>query len=195
MVRGEGEEVFPQLLDAIGRGQGFAAVPGLCWRHDGTTVVNAEQREPLPPGRIPAPDYTDWAEQFEASPIRHYVQPSVILEAARGCWWGEAHQCTFCGLNGSLMQFRSKPADRVIGEIESAVRDYKILDIVMVDNIADNAYFGTVFPRLAELDWDLRIQYEIKSNLKAEQAALLQAGARHQRPAGHRIAEFRRAAR
>ena len=173
VVRGEGEEVFPQLLDAISADQGFAAVPGLCWRHDGTSIANAEQREPLPPGRIPAPDYTDWAEQFEASPIRHYVQPSVILEAARGCWWGEAHQCTFCGLNGSLMQFRSKPADRVIGEIESAVRDYKILDIVMVDNIADNAYFGTVFPRLAELDWDLRIQYEIKSNLKTEQAALL----------------------
>ena len=173
VVRGEGEEIFPQLLEAIGSGQGFAAIPGLCWRHDGTTVVNSEQREPLPPGRIPVPDYTDWIEQFDASPIRHYVQPSVILEAARGCWWGEAHQCTFCGLNGSLMQFRSKPADRVIAEIESAVRDYKILDIVMVDNIADNAYFGTVFPRLAELDWDLRIQYEIKSNLKSEQAALL----------------------
>jgi ribosomal peptide maturation radical SAM protein 1 len=173
VVRGEGEEVFPQLLAAIGSGQGFAAIGGLCWRHDGVTVVNAEQREPLPPGRIPVPDYADWAEQFEASPIRHYVQPSVILEAARGCWWGEAHQCTFCGLNGSLMQFRSKPADRVIAEIEGAVRQYKILDIVMVDNIADNAYFGSVFPRLARLDWDLRIQYEIKSNLKTEQAALL----------------------
>jgi ribosomal peptide maturation radical SAM protein 1 len=172
-VRGEGEESFPLLLEAISAGQGYAAIPGLCWRRDGICVVNPEQREPLPPGRIPVPDYTDWMEQFESSVIQHYVQPSIVLEAARGCWWGEAHQCTFCGLNGSLMKFRSKPADRIIAEIEAAVRDYKVLDIVMVDNIADNAYFTNVFPRLARLDWDLRIQYEIKSNIKTEHAQVL----------------------
>jgi len=173
VLRGEGEESFPLLLEAISAGQDYAAIPGLCWRRDGTCVVNPEQHEPLPPGRIPAPDYTDWIERFCSSMIQHYVQPSIVLEAARGCWWGEAHQCTFCGLNGSLMKFRSKPADRMMAEIEAAVRDYKILDIVMVDNIADNAYFNSVFPRLAGLDWDLRIQYEIKSNIKTEHARVL----------------------
>lgn len=173
VVRGEGEEAFPRLLGAIGGGQGYAAIQGLCWRRDGTCVANPEQRVPLPPGRIPAPDYADWAERFEASVVRQYIQPSIILESSRGCWWGEAHQCTFCGLNGSLMEFRGKPPDRVMAEIEAAVHDYRILDIVMVDNIADNGYFRDVFPRLAKLDWDLRIQYEIKSNIRTEQARIL----------------------
>jgi ribosomal peptide maturation radical SAM protein 1 len=173
VLRGEGEEAFPFLLDTIGSGQDYRAIPGLCWRDNGTSVANPEQRVPLPPGRIPMPDYADWAERFADSPVRQYVQPSLILESSRGCWWGEAHQCTFCGLNGTLMEFRSKSADRVIAEIETAVRDYKILDITMVDNIADNASYTDVFPRLAKLDWDLRIQYEIKSNLRAGQARML----------------------
>ena len=179
VVRGEGEEAFPALLAALDGGEGsvdsggLARIRGLCWRENGNCIVNAEQLEPLPPGRIPAPDYSDWVERFDVSPIRQYIQPSIILESARGCWWGEAHQCTFCGLNGTLMQFRSKSADRVIAEIESAVHDYKILDIVMVDNIADNSYFADVFPMLAKLDWDLLIQYEIKSNIRSEQARKL----------------------
>lgn len=173
VVRGEGEEAFPRLLDAIECGEGFGGIPGLCWRDAGTAIANQEQRIPLPPGRIPVPDYADWMDRFEASPVSQYLQPSLIIESSRGCWWGEAHQCTFCGLNGSLMQFRSKSPDRVVAEIETAVRDYKILDITMVDNIADNAYFTEVFPRLAKLDWDLRIQYEIKSNIKTEQARML----------------------
>jgi ribosomal peptide maturation radical SAM protein 1 len=173
VVRGEGEDAFPRLLDAIDSGQGYAAIPGLCWRDAGTVIANREQRVPLPAGRIPVPDYADWKDRFEASPVSQYIQPSLIIESSRGCWWGEAHQCTFCGLNGSLMEFRSKSPDRVIAEIETAVRDYKILDITMVDNIADNAYFTEVFPRLAKLDWDLRIQYEIKSNIKTEQARML----------------------
>jgi len=173
VVRGEGEDAFPRLLDAIGSGQGYAAIPGLCWRDAGTAVANREQRVPLPAGRIPVPDYADWKDRFEASPVSQYIQPSLVIESSRGCWWGEAHQCTFCGLNGSLMEFRSKSPDRVVAEIETAVRDYKILDITMVDNIADNAYFTEVFPRLAKLDWDLRIQYEIKSNIKPEHARML----------------------
>jgi ribosomal peptide maturation radical SAM protein 1 len=183
VVRGEGEEAFPALLDAIeadaghaSADAGYASIPGLCWRSGQHRYVNDEQRHPLPPARIPVPDYADWAGRFEASPVRQYVQPALVLEGARGCWWGEAHQCTFCGLNGSLMEFRSKPADRLLAEIETAVRDYKILDLIMVDNIVDQHYYTQLFPRLGKLDWDIKIQYEIKSNIGPEHVGLLQQG-------------------
>jgi ribosomal peptide maturation radical SAM protein 1 len=190
VVRGEGEEAFPALLDAIeadagyasadpgyaSADAGYASIPGLCWRSGQDRRVNDEQRRPLPPARIPVPDYADWAGRFEASPVRQYVQPALVLEGARGCWWGEAHQCTFCGLNGSLMEFRSKPADRLLAEIETAVRDYKILDLIMVDNIVDQHYYTQLFPRLGKLDWDIKIQYEIKSNIGPEHVGLLQQG-------------------
>lgn len=42
-------------------------------------------------------------------PLQASFASLLVLEGARGCWWGEKHHCTFCGLNGSLMKFRSKP--------------------------------------------------------------------------------------
>jgi ribosomal peptide maturation radical SAM protein 1 len=96
---------------------------------------------------------------------------------------GQAHQCTFCGLNGSLMEFRSKSPDTVIAELRHLVTRHQVLDVIAVDNIIDNTYFSTVLPRIAELDWDLRVHYEVKSNLKpAEIDALKRAGVAHVQP-------------
>lgn len=173
VVRGEGEEVFPALLDAIERGAPPAGLPGVCWRRDGESVANEPARHPLPPGRIPTPDFDDWFGHFERSPLQGHIEPKLALESARGCWWGEAHQCTFCGLNGSLIAFRSKSPDRVLAELTTLVQRHKTLDVIMVDNIISNHFYTTVLPRIAELDWDLRIHYEIKSNLRPDEARLL----------------------
>ncbi|HEU5471034.1 MAG TPA: RiPP maturation radical SAM C-methyltransferase [Actinophytocola sp.] len=175
VVRGEGESVFPALLDAIERGEPPADVPGVCWRRGETSVANADRRHPLPPGRIPVPDFDDWFDHLENSPLEGYIEPKLVLESARGCWWGEAHQCTFCGLNGSLMQFRSKPPRRTVDELTGLVARHRTLDVIMVDNIIDNHYFTDVLPELAALDWDLRIHYEVKANLTRAQIEALRA--------------------
>ncbi|MEU1277941.1 RiPP maturation radical SAM C-methyltransferase [Streptomyces sp. NPDC005805] len=184
VVRGEGEEVLPRLLQAIEESTSVDDIPGLCWRHsDGTPVANTETRRTVPPGRIPTPDYDDWAQELRASAVRRFLQPKLLAETARGCWWGEAHHCTFCGLNGSFMVFRSKPADRATEELSHLVKRYQMLDLVVVDNIIDNTYFDSMLPRLAALDWDLRIHYEIKANLKPEQVlALRDAGVVYVQP-------------
>jgi ribosomal peptide maturation radical SAM protein 1 len=175
VVRGEGETVLPALLDAIESGAAPQRLPGVCWRRGGETVANPESGTPLPPGRIPTPDYDDWFERLENSPVEGHVEPKLVLESARGCWWGEAHQCTFCGLNGSLIQFRSKPADRMLAELTGLVARHRTLDVIMVDNIIDNRYFTEVLPRVAALGWDLRIHYEVKSNLTPAQVRALRA--------------------
>ena len=43
-------------------------------------------------------------------------------ETARGCWWGERQHCTFCGLNGATMAFRSKTPERVLVGDRGAAR-------------------------------------------------------------------------
>jgi ribosomal peptide maturation radical SAM protein 1 len=183
VVRGEGEVAFPALLKALGGDGSFTDVPGLCWRVDGVQHTNDIQPHPLPPGRIPVPDFDDWFAHVESSPVRGYLEPKLVVETARGCWWGQAHQCTFCGLNGSLMEFRSKSPDTVIAELRHLVTRHQVLDVIAVDNIIDNTYFRTVLPKIAELDWDLRVHYEVKSNLKpAEIDALRRAGVAHVQP-------------
>ena len=48
---------------------------------------------------------------------------SLLIETARGCWWGERAHCTFCGLNGGTMRYRSMDADRAGGaDIQRAIR-------------------------------------------------------------------------
>jgi ribosomal peptide maturation radical SAM protein 1 len=132
---------------------------------------------------LPVPDFDDWFALMEDSLVAAYVEPQLVVETSRGCWWGEKHHCTFCGLNGSLMKFRAKTPSRAITEITELVDRYKVLDIITVDNIIDNTYFTTVLPKIAELGWDLRIHYEVKSNLNEEQIERCrEAGIAHIQP-------------
>lgn len=174
VISGEGEHALPTLLNRIGEQASLADIPGLSWRDDdGQTVTNPRAKAALPFHMVPAPDYDSYFHALEKSPVRHHVRPMVVLETSRGCWWGERHQCTFCGLNGSNIQFRSKAPERVAREVGDLVEQYQVLDLVMVDNILDMKYLTTVMPEIAALDYDLRIHYEIKSNLTREQLTSL----------------------
>ena len=175
VVRGEGEQVFPLLLDDIEAGEAPVELPGVCWWDGDRSVANPQIAPVIPPATIPSPDFDAWHDTLERSTIREFVTPELLLESSRGCWWGEKHQCTFCGLNGSTIAFRAKPADRVWEEMSAMVHRYQILDVVTVDLILDMTFFHTLLPKMAEAGWDLRVAYEIKSNLRTEHVAALTA--------------------
>jgi ribosomal peptide maturation radical SAM protein 1 len=122
---------------------------------------------------LPYPDFSDYFEQLGASPLRPAVRVGLPVETSRGCWWGAKHHCTFCGLNGGGMKFRSKKADRVVAEMESLAESSGVTEFEVVDNILDMGYFETVLPRLVGKQWN--IFYEVKSNLRPEQMARMAA--------------------
>ncbi|MEV7432815.1 RiPP maturation radical SAM C-methyltransferase [Streptomyces griseoviridis] len=174
VVRGEGEVSFPALLSALDAGEPLSGVPGLCWRDaDGVSVANTMSTRPLPPASILPPDYSGYFERLASSHARHWVEPKLVVEGARGCWWGEKHHCTFCGLNGSFMQFRSKSPDVFYEEIVELARRHRVLDMYVVDNILDMGYVRTVLPRIIDSEFDLRMHIEIKSNMRRGQLQTL----------------------
>ncbi|MFC6080582.1 RiPP maturation radical SAM C-methyltransferase [Sphaerisporangium aureirubrum] len=177
VLRGEGEVTFPRFLDAMDGGD-LAAIPGLVWRDGtGTSVANAMSARPLSPGEIVAPDYDDYFRRYATSSARMWADPRLVLESSRGCWWGEKHHCTFCGLNGSFMEFRSKSPQRFLDELIGLAERHQVLDVFMVDNILDMNYLTTVLPALAAADHDFRMFYEVKANLRRSQVqALADAG-------------------
>jgi ribosomal peptide maturation radical SAM protein 1 len=122
---------------------------------------------------LPFPDYTDYFAQFAESRFGRSWQPSVYVETSRGCWWGERMHCTFCGLNGATMAYRSKSAPRALDELTHLATAYPGSDIQVVDNILDLKYFKTLLPLLAERKLNVSLFYETKSNLKKEQVRLL----------------------
>ncbi|MBB5122088.1 radical SAM protein [Streptomyces eurocidicus] len=184
VVRGEAEESFPALLTAIARKEVPTEVPGLCRRDEqGRSVANPMSTRPLPPAAILPPDYTGYFERLASSGARSWVEPKLVVEGARGCWWGEKHHCTFCGLNGSSMQFRSKNPAVFFEEIVELARRHRVLDMYVVDNILDMNYLKSLLPRLRESGYDLRLQYEIKSNMRLSQLrTLAEAGVVYVQP-------------
>jgi ribosomal peptide maturation radical SAM protein 1 len=184
VARGEGERLFPALLDVLLGRRRAEEVAGLCWRSPGgESVANPSNTAPLPAEEFGVPDYSAYFTLLGSSPLAGYVVPKLVVETSRGCWWGQRQHCTFCGLNGSTMEYRSKSPAAALREIEAVVRRFRVLDVLVVDNIMDADYLGTLLPDLANRGWDLNVHYEIKSNLNAADVrALRQAGVRHIQP-------------
>lgn len=122
---------------------------------------------------VPTPDFSAFFTQFRASQAGGAITPSLLIETSRGCWWGEREHCTFCGLNGATMAFRSKSPARVIEEISGLRKEHGVRTFNVVDDILDMTYFRSVLPKLADARLDIDFFWEIKSNLTYEQVRLL----------------------
>jgi ribosomal peptide maturation radical SAM protein 1 len=126
---------------------------------------------------LPYPDFDDFFAEFNATGFKGTWQPRLFFETSRGCWWGEKKHCTFCGLNGQTMAFRSKTGARALEELEFIVRRHPGCEIQVVDNILDMHYFNDFLPALAASDLGVELFYETKANLKKEHVrALRDAG-------------------
>ncbi|HEX3864713.1 MAG TPA: RiPP maturation radical SAM C-methyltransferase [Stellaceae bacterium] len=132
---------------------------------------------------MPAPDYDDYYQELDGSLYSRHIIPGTPIEAARGCWWGAKHHCTFCGLNGHGMDYRSKQADTVLAELDVLHKRYGTSRFEAVDNIIEMDYFNTLLPTLVESGRDFSFFFETKSNLKKSQIELMsRAGIRWIQP-------------
>lgn len=119
---------------------------------------------------LPPPNYDDYFfREIDEFLYREHLRPGIPYESSRGCWWGERSHCTFCGLNGGGMGFRSKGPAQVIEEIDGLVDRYGSRRIETVDNIIDMTYFDSVLPHFAASERKLTMFYETKANLKRAQ--------------------------
>lgn len=178
-VSGEGDVVFPDLVERHRAGRSISDLTGVRTR-DRLKEEFAFNRFPNAPivatmDSLPYPDYREYFEQFARSRFDADWQPGTFMETSRGCWWGERMHCTFCGLNGATMKYRSKSATRALDEMTAMATAHKNADIQIVDNILDLDYFKTLLPELAARQVDFGLFYETKSNLKREHVKLLRA--------------------
>lgn len=184
VCQGEGEQAFSEFLNKVRTRRDLPAVRGMLTRSD------LRQDRPGQPPRLtanldalPIPDFSAFFDRFERTPgLSDILTPSPTIETSRGCWWGAKHHCTFCGLNGQTMAYRSKSPDRALAEFRH-LADLYGPDIVVVDNILDHRYLRTLIPRLARDERPFLMHYEVKSNLSPPViAALADAGIRKVQP-------------
>lgn len=133
--------------------------------------------------KLPVPTYDDYLTALSASTLGHRVRPTLLAESSRGCWWGQRKHCTFCGLNGSGMSYRSKSASRTLAELDALSTRYGHTSFEMVDNILDLAYLDELLLPLAERGGPYALFYETKANLRRHQVErLVDAGVHRIQP-------------
>lgn len=184
---GEADESFPKLVRLILTGglkkKERAAIPGLIYRSKAKTMLSRPAEPVRDLDALPVPDYSDYFRDFDHSSASSFVVPTLLLESARGCWWGEKQHCMFCGLNGDSLAFRAKSPQRILEEIEQLSALWRLDQFQAVDNVVPMAYFNKVFPVLADTGRSTRFFYEIRANLNRKQVKILRdAGVLHVQP-------------
>ncbi|MCP9493230.1 MAG: RiPP maturation radical SAM C-methyltransferase [Pyrinomonadaceae bacterium MAG19_C2-C3] len=175
---GEAEETLPHLVATIlnqdTTNESFSTLPGIVYRHrDGASIYTGHAAMVRDMDALPIPDYTDYFRDLHSSTLAASIMPILLFETSRGCWWGAKSHCTFCGLNGGTMAFRSKSPRRALDELEFLADRWRIEMIEAVDNILDMKYFDQMLPALARANRSFQIFYEVKANLSREHVAML----------------------
>lgn len=184
VVSGEADLLLPVLCRRVLEGAEGDLPEGVIGA--GHPALNGAARAPrvavADMDATPRPDFDDYFAALAASPVGTCVVPGLAMETSRGCWWGAKHHCTFCGLNGGTMAFRSKPAARVADELDSLAGRHGITRFNIVDNILDLGYIKSLLPRLARPE-PYTMFYETKANLRRDQLqTIAAAGIRRLQP-------------
>jgi ribosomal peptide maturation radical SAM protein 1 len=187
VVSGEGEVAVPALVRRVLSGEPIEDLQGVRTRHRLSEEFASGRFSNAPSvphlDELPYPDVSDYFEDFQRSRFDKGWQAGLFVETSRGCWWGERQHCTFCGLNGTSMAYRSKSPGRALEEMVALKAQHPDCDLQVVDNILDMGYFKTLLPEIARRKLDFGLFIETKSNLKKEQVRLMrEAGVRMFQP-------------
>jgi ribosomal peptide maturation radical SAM protein 1 len=176
---GEAEVSLPSLARAVQRSGGAVGslkkIPGLVFRQNGVSVSTGPPVLLEHMDELPFPDYDGYFRDLSQSTVESSLVPTLLFETSRGCWWGAKSHCTFCGLNGGSMGFRSKTPNRAMKELRFLVDRWRVEMVEAVDNILDMKYFNTLLPALAREALPIQLFYEVKANLSRHHLELLLA--------------------
>jgi magnesium-protoporphyrin IX monomethyl ester (oxidative) cyclase len=117
-------------------------------------------------------DYDGFVDDYETN-FPGAQQPSLMFETSRGCWWGERVHCTFCGLNGTTMSYRSMKPELAFSVLNSLFQYAgRCTHLQSVDNILPKSYLTDVLP-LLDTPPTMELFYEVKADLTEEDFRVL----------------------
>ena len=177
VVVGEGEAAFPALARQVLNGRSDRFPPGVGYRQNGQVRLTPNSSLFTEFAETGPPDYDDYYQLLaELGDSAQGLDRILLYEGSRGCWWGEKHHCTFCGLNAQSMKFRAKSPEQVVREMTDLSHRYDTARFRLVDNIIDMKYIDQLFGKFAADHCDLDVFIETKSNLQKSQIKTLALG-------------------
>ena len=131
-------------------------------RGQAATAPKADLRD------APTPDYSDWYADLRRveTDLKVSVDTRGLpIEASRGCWWGQKHHCTFCGIDEETLKYRSKSAGQIVSEIEQLRQRhpdnylFRFADYIFPHNLP-----RALLPQLSAIEPQVWLEAEIKAN-------------------------------
>jgi len=133
VIRGEGEEVFALLTDALTIGLTPYSIEGLSYRRENLLVIKNKAPVIADLDSLPMPDY-------EAFPVERYVEHNQYLRGIRGISMivsrGRPYHCSFCAVHQTMgRKWRIKSPERVVDEVLTLKERHKLDGVWFKDSI------------------------------------------------------------
>jgi magnesium-protoporphyrin IX monomethyl ester (oxidative) cyclase len=120
-------------------------------------------------------DYESFLDSYERLPEEGREPAHLFFETSRGCWWGEKAHCTFCGLNGTGMNYRAMSPEFALRQFEHIFKSVpRVMHFDSVDNILPREYLTDVLPKMKTPE-GVELFYEVKADLKDDDLRTLAA--------------------
>lgn len=118
-------------------------------------------------------DYGPFLRALDENFPNNEIEPILLFETSRGCWWGERAHCTFCGLNGTTMGYRAMAPELALKQFDSLFQFApKVTRLDAVDNILPKNYFTDVLPYVNTPE-NVGMFYEVKADLSESDVQVL----------------------
>lgn len=170
---GEADLSFPQAVTRWFAGRPPEGIPGVAYGQDGQ-IIEQGPGQSVELDSLPYPDFDDYFAALKKWAPTDLPSAYILLEFSRGCWWGEKHQCIFCGLNRGTLHFRHKSPQRAEAEIKTLTARYGG-KVIVTDTILDMGFFKTLLPVLSNSGKLEELMLETKANLNREQVHILKS--------------------
>ncbi|WP_246090333.1 RiPP maturation radical SAM C-methyltransferase [Nonomuraea deserti] len=167
-------QTLPKLVENVlaGRPEANSQIPGILTR---ANCKEPRFRRAIGGNRdindVIVPDFSAFFDALDTHPeVRENgeASPMLFFETSRGCWWGERSHCTFCGLNGQSMAYRSMDAGLAIEQFQRLFTFAPRFPLLFcTDNVMPRHYPREVFDHL-ETPPGVSIYYEVKLPLSRD---------------------------
>jgi len=176
---GYSELSFPEAIKKYIAGEMPENIPGVAYRQNGV-VITQGQAHSDEMDNLPYPDFDDYLAAFEKWDKHDLPFINMLIELSRGCWWGEKHNCIFCGVNSLGLTYHSKSPERSYAEITTLVERYRIDNIHFTDCILSMQYYETLLPDITKWNRNVNLYFQLKANLTRHQVSTLKAAGVHE---------------
>lgn len=167
------------LVDVVIEGEGEAALTDLV-RSVIRDAANPRLVTPRPPITLTRDNRADLSDYFDDAGALGVPTTGLTLpfEHSRGCAWEHRSRdrlrgCTFCGLYRTSPDFRTRPVDAVVADIEGCIDRYRVLNLAFVDAYIPSEYRSELLDALNALHADLTYFTEMRCDLTWEDAKRL----------------------